>query len=147
MSEWKALENIQKLLKPFVQHTSLVGGEKYMTLSSVRVEINLHLEEMKEVSEMASVSRLLQSELKWRFRKYTDPSGPDHEALCLMSTMLDPWYRLSHSNKRQLLVALKEAAGNNGGSNSPSSGAGRGYVYMETFSKLSVTVVMDIPPF
>ena len=100
MSEWKALENIQKLLKPFVQHTSLVGGEKYMTLSSVRVEINLHLEEMKEVSEMASVSWLLQSELKWRFTKYTDPSGPDHEALCLMSTMLDPWYRLSHSRDR-----------------------------------------------
>ena len=44
-------------------------------------------------------------------------------------------------------MAFKEAAGNNGGSNSPSSGAGRGYVYMETFSKLSVTIVMDVPPF
>ena len=132
MSEWKALENIQKLLKPFAQYTSLVGGEEYTTLSSVIpviMEINLHLEEMKEVSEMANVSRLLQSELKRRFRKYTDPSDPDHEPLCLMATMLDPRYRLllnpiqMESTKRQLLVALKEAAGNNGGSNSPSSGA------------------------
>lgn len=44
-SEWKTLENIQKLLKPFAQYTSLVSGEDYTTVSCVipiLMELNYH---------------------------------------------------------------------------------------------------------
>lgn len=66
-SEWKTLENMHLLLKPFAQYTSLVSGEEYTTISSVIpivMEINLHLEEMKKIPELSAVSTLLQSELK-----------------------------------------------------------------------------------
>ena len=46
-SEWKTLESIPRLLKPFAQYTSLIGGEHYSTISSVIpivMELNLHLE-------------------------------------------------------------------------------------------------------
>ena len=48
-SDWKHLENIYTLLKPFAQYTSLVSGEEYTTLSSiipVVTELSLHLEEV-----------------------------------------------------------------------------------------------------
>ena len=127
VSEWKTLENVHKLLKPFAQYTSLVGGEDYTTLSSVIpivMEVDLHLEEMKKIPEVTNVSALLLSELKRRFRKYTDPS---HEPLFLMSTMLDPRYKLllnrvqAESTKKKLMKKLKEADGNNGSSDSPST--------------------------
>ena len=119
-SEWKTLENIQKLLKPFAQYTSLIGGEDYSTISSVIpivMELNLHLEETKKCLELKNVSCLLQSELKRRFRKYTDPNDSDYEPFFLMSTMLDPRYRVllnspqAESTKKQLLKRLKDAAG------------------------------------
>ena len=34
-SEWKTVENIHKLLKPFAQYIALVSGEEYTTLSSI----------------------------------------------------------------------------------------------------------------
>lgn len=129
-SEWKTLESVLQLLKPFAQYTSLVGGEDYVTISSVIpivMELNLHLDEMKKTPEMSSVSHLLQSELKRRFRIYTDPSDPDSEPLFLMSTMLDPRYKVllnrnqSDSTKAQLLKQLTESAENSGDSNSPTS--------------------------
>ena len=48
-SDWKHLENLHSLLKPFAQYTSLVSGEEYTTLSSiipVVIELLLHLEEV-----------------------------------------------------------------------------------------------------
>ena len=48
-SNWKQLENIYKLLKPFTIYTSLISGEEYVTLSSVIpvvMELSLHLEEV-----------------------------------------------------------------------------------------------------
>ena len=48
-SDWKHLENIYTLLKPFAQYTSLVSGEEFTTLSSiipVVTELSLHLEEV-----------------------------------------------------------------------------------------------------
>ena len=130
VSEWKTLENVQKLLKPFAQYTSLVGGEDFTTLSPVIpivMEVNLHLEEMKKIPEVASVAALLLVELKRRFRKYTDPSDPDHEPLFLMATILDPRYKLvinrvqAESTKKKILKELKESNGNNGASGSPST--------------------------
>ena len=35
ISDWKILENITTLLKPFTKYTSLVSGEEYATISSV----------------------------------------------------------------------------------------------------------------
>lgn len=37
---------------------------------------------------------LLLSELKRRFRKYTDPGDASHDPIFLMATALDPRYRL-----------------------------------------------------
>ena len=48
-SDWKLLENVHKLLKPFAIYTSLISGEEYVTLSSVIpavMELSLHLEEV-----------------------------------------------------------------------------------------------------
>ena len=48
-SDWKHLENVHRLLKPFAQYTSLVSGEEYVTISSiipVLMELTLHLEEV-----------------------------------------------------------------------------------------------------
>ena len=48
-SDWKQLENVHMLLKPFAVYTSLIGGEEYVTLSSVIpvvIELSLHLEEV-----------------------------------------------------------------------------------------------------
>ena len=131
-SEWKTLENILKLLKPFAQYTALSSGEDYSTLSSVIpiiMELNLHLEDMKKVSELRDVCVTLQSELKHRFRKCTDPSDPNHEPLFLIAAMLDPRYKIllnpiqTQAAKKELLIELKEAAGNNGSSGSSGDGA------------------------
>lgn len=107
-SKWKALESVKKLLKPFAQYTSLVGEENYSSVIPIVVEVNLHLEEMKKIPEVTNVSALLQSELKRRFRKYTNPNDPDHEPLFIMTTMLDPQYRVllnptqAESTKKQV---------------------------------------------
>ena len=67
------------------------------------------------------------SELKRRFRKYTDPSDPESEPLFLMSMMLDPRYKVllnrnqADSTKLQLLKQLTESAQSRGNSNSPTS--------------------------
>jgi len=97
ISDWKVLENIQELMNPFTLYTSLSSGEDYTTISSVIpiiMELNLHLGEMKKVPEMMEVSNVLQSELKRRFRRCTDPGDPNHDPLFLMATMLDPRYKV-----------------------------------------------------
>ena len=46
-SEWRSLCNIQSLLRPFAEFTTLVSGEDYTTISTVIptiMELNLHLE-------------------------------------------------------------------------------------------------------
>ena len=45
----------------------------------ILMEINFHLEEFKKVPESSKIASVLQTEHKWRFRKYTDPGDPDHE--------------------------------------------------------------------
>ena len=130
VSEWKTLENILNLLKPFAQYTALSCGEDYTTLSSVIpiiMELNLHLEDMKKVSELRNVCGIFQSELKYRFRRCTDPGDPGHEPLFLVAALLDPRYKLllnpvqMETAKKELLKELKEAAGS---SNSGSSDDG-----------------------
>lgn len=119
-SEWKTLESIYKLLRPFAQYTSLASGEEYTTISCITpilMELDFHLNEMKKVAELHTVSTHLQSELGRRFQKCTDPTDPDHEPLYLVSTLLDPRYRVlltptqSDSAKEELLKYLKDVSG------------------------------------
>ena len=86
------------------------------------MEIMLHLEEMKRVPEMSQAASILLAELKYRFRKFTDPNDAEHEPIFLIATMLDPRYRLllnrpqTDKAKAQLLHSLSE----NGDSSSTS---------------------------
>ena len=58
------------------------------------MEITLHLEETKKVLELTAVSTRLQSELKQRFKRYTDPVASNHEPVFLVSTLLNPQFKL-----------------------------------------------------
>ena len=128
-SEWKLVEGICKLLKPFAVYTSLISAEECSTISSalpVLMEINLHLEDMKKAKEVAKVASLLQSELK---RKCTDPGDESYEPLYIISTMLDPRYKSLlnpiqlDSGKENTLMLLKDSNGDSSGSSSVHSGS------------------------
>ena len=127
-SEWKALDSLHKLLKPFAQYTALISGEEYTTMSSIipiLMELNLHLREMVKVPEITEVATTLQVELNRRFRKYTDPGDECYEPLYIVSTILDPRYKplinvvQMRSGKDEILRMLR---GTNGCSDSQSSG-------------------------
>ena len=134
LSEWRLMECICNLLKPFAVYTCLISGEEYTTISSalpILMEVNLHLEEMKKNPDVAEVSTVLQSELKRRFRKCTDPADETYEPLYLVSTLLDPRYKpllnpvQLNSGKEEVLKLMKEANGDSSASSacsgSPSS--------------------------
>ena len=113
----KILENIQTLLQLLAQYTSLISGEEYMTLSAVVpaiLELNLHLEQMKKVAGMVEPATTLLTELKCRFRKFTDPTSLDHDPLFLAATALDPRYRVlfnpsqKESARKELLKRFKD---------------------------------------
>ena len=96
-SEWKAIDSICRLLQPFAQYTALVSGEEYL-LCLVCSPLYFHLERQKHNSELSSLASQLQSELKQRFEKYTDPRDLDYEPLFLVATLLDPRYSVAQSN-------------------------------------------------
>ena len=62
---------------------------------------------MKKNTDMSEAATVLLSNLKQRFRKYTDPSGPYHCPVYLAATCLDPRYKLL-LNPTQLNSAKKE---------------------------------------
>ena len=120
-SEWKTLENVHRLLKSFAQYTTLISGEEYTILSAiipVIMELNLHLEELKNVPDLSNAVTVLQSEVRHRFRKYTDPHDPEHDPLFPVATLLDPRYKLLinpsqiESAKKELLQQLKDLSEN-----------------------------------
>ena len=95
-SEWRHLESIHNLLKPFAHYTALISGEEYTTLSSVipiLMELQLHLSDTALIPEIAAVATTLQSELNRRFKKYTDPADEAYEPMYIVSTILDPRYK------------------------------------------------------
>ena len=52
-SEWRSLSNVQSLLQPFADFTTLVSGEDYTTISTVIptiMELNLHLEKVNYIT-------------------------------------------------------------------------------------------------
>jgi len=100
-SEWRSLENILNLLKPFAQYTSLIRGIEYTTMPCVVpavMELHLQLQDVKKISEVKHVASHLQAELKRKLRKCTDPGGFDHDPVYLVSTLLDPryYFNISH---------------------------------------------------
>ena len=131
MSEWKCLHSLRNLLQPFAVFTALVQGEEFTTVSCVLpaiMDLSLHLDELKENTDVAEAAQVLQKELKARFKKYTDPSDPNHESLFLIGTALDPRYQLLlnpvqvDSAKQELLKRLKETAEDNNGASSANEG-------------------------
>jgi hypothetical protein len=92
------------------------------------MELDFHLNEMKKVPELRTVSTHLQFELRRRFQKYTYPTDLDYEPIFLVSTLLDPRYRVlltptqADSAKEELLKYLKDTSGSVT-SNSASSAA------------------------
>ena len=127
-SEWKSLEAVKNLLYPFAQFTTLIQGEQYTTISSVIpmiVDLNLQLEDINNHSEVGVAARILQGELKRRFKKYTDPNDSNFEPIFLLAASLDPRYRLilnpaqTSVAKSQILKEIKES--NNGNSSTEGS--------------------------
>lgn len=97
LSDWKTLQSIHQLLKPFAKYTALIRGENYTTISTVIpviMEINMHIQEMKKNQDLATASNTLEREMKKRFGRYLDVSADDFEPLFLAATFLDPRYKL-----------------------------------------------------
>ena len=129
ISDWKLLHAIQEMLEPFAIFTTLVQGEDFTTVSCVIpsiMDLTLHLEEFKSNPGVSEAAELLLTELKRRFRKYTDPGDLEHEPLFLVATALDPRYKLLlnavqlGSAKKELFKRLKEAAKEKNGTSSTS---------------------------
>ena len=116
-SEWKAIENLLKLLRPFAQYTALASGEEYTTSSSVipiLMELELLLKEMQKISDILSIPHALLSQLKQRFAKRVDTTDPNHDPIYLVAAMLDPYYRIlltSDQAKAHLIKSLKYSEG------------------------------------
>lgn len=87
ISDWKLLHAIQEMLEPFAIFTTLVQGEDFTTVSCVIpsiIDLTLHLEEFKSNPGVSEAAELLLTELKRRFRKYTDPGDLEHAPLFLV---------------------------------------------------------------
>ena len=119
VSEWKVLQSIRDLLQPFAMFTTLVQGEEFTTVSCVIpaiMDLTLYLEECRGNPEMSEAAQLLLSELKRRFRKYTNPNDGEYEPLFIVGTALDQRYRLVmnavqiQSAKKHICKMMKEAA-------------------------------------
>lgn len=93
------------------QYTSLVSGEDYTTISSILpiiMELTLHLEEMKQIPELSRAASLFLTELKQRFKKFTNHSDAEHDPLFLECSMLDPRYkRTSHFSKNGIATSKR----------------------------------------
>ena len=131
-SEWKLLESICELLHPFAQYTSLLSGEEYTTISAVVpaiMELELHLDEMKDQRGLGGAVALLRSELKRRFDKILNPKAPDYEPIFVLATALDPRYKVVlnteqlTSAKTEILHQLRYMRENSSSSDSSSAGS------------------------
>ena len=77
-SDWKVLESMMCLLEPFAQYTLLTSGDEYTTFSTVvpvLMELDYHLEAMKEKPGLREIASLLQKELSDRFQKVLVPTN------------------------------------------------------------------------
>ena len=56
------------------------------------MDLSLHLDELKQNTDVAEAAQVLQKELKAQFKRYTDLSDPSYDSLFLIGTALDPRY-------------------------------------------------------
>ena len=95
--DWKVLESMMCLLEPFAQYTSLTSGDEYTTFSTVvpvLMELDYHLEAMKEKPGLREIASLLQKELSDRFQKVLVPTDFNFDPIFVAATALDPRYRV-----------------------------------------------------
>ena len=95
-SQWKQIENIFQLLKPFDQYATLTSAEESTTISMVIpviVELQLHLEQMNSTHGISQIANTMSCELVQRFRYATDASVSDFDPLYVTSTFLNPSFR------------------------------------------------------
>ena len=127
-SEWRILKSIKELLYPFAKFTQLLSGDEFSTLSCVvpaLMDLNMHLEEMKNVPEIAEAAKILQRDLEKRFVKYTSPSEDDHNPIMLTATAIDLRYRLclnrvqNESAQQYLGTLIEESESGVSNSSSP----------------------------
>lgn len=109
---WKVIEYIKGLLQPFAHHIATLINRKdnNTTISCIIpiiMELDLHLESMKQISEIASVSSILQLELKQKFAKLTDCNNCNYDPIFAVSTLLDPRYKFV-LNARQVQIASEQ---------------------------------------
>ena len=96
--QWKQLEVIEQLLKPFAQYTTLTSGEENTTISlviPVLLELEMHLKdeiEKKSTITMAVAKKMLE-DLKRRFGYAVDPSDLKFDPIFVTATFLNPAYK------------------------------------------------------
>ena len=113
--QWKQLEVIEQLLKPFAQYTTLTSGEGNTTISlviPVLLELEMHLEdeiEKKSTTTMAVAKKMLE-DLKRRFGYTVDPSDAKFDPIFVTATFLNPAYKaiLEEVQIRAAIKYLKE---------------------------------------
>ena len=109
-TDWKQLDSIRDILSPFAIYTSLISGEDFTTVSCVvpiLMELKMHLEEMKKKPGLSTAAALLQAELHNRFNKFISPDDDEFDPTFIISTLLDPRYKLVLCEKQ--IRAAKEA--------------------------------------
>ena len=108
---WKVLEYIKGLLQPFAHHiATLINRKVNITISCIIpiiMELDLHLESMKQIAEIASVSSILQLELKRQFAKLTDYNCCNYVPIFAVSSLLDPRYKFV-LNSDQVQIASEQ---------------------------------------
>ena len=94
-TQWKHLESIQQLLKPFAHDTNITGAENTTTIAMVipvLKELNLHLQDMPKMNGLGAVSRRTLTDLNRRFLFVTDPDVYNFDAVYVASTLVNPGY-------------------------------------------------------
>ena len=99
-SDCKTLENIRDLLEPFAKYTQLASGEDMSTISMVIpiiMELNMHLDEMKNRPGVSTACTVLKDAMHKRFDKVLKPnvvnSQDTFEKVYVATTFLDQRYR------------------------------------------------------
>ena len=87
-SQWKKVENIVNLLRPFKDHTNALQSD-CSSLSAVIPAI-LDLDEHLKQSPEKVVARALLRSVTDRFNRYLDPADPDFDATPAVACLLSP---------------------------------------------------------
>ena len=108
-TQWKHLETIRELLKPFAHQTNITSAENSTTIAMVipvLKELSLHLEEMSKLHGVASISERMLSDLKQRFWFVTDPAALSFDPVYVASTLLSPPYRKLLNSEQEMKAKL-----------------------------------------